>query len=1061
MSKIKFLLLLPALLFAQDNWINHASTEYWWHEEKSDFTIITAEWLAGLAQLVNNGNDFSGKTIMLGANIDLDSREWTAIGTEEKPFKGTFDGKGYVVSGLYINSEANHQGLFGYLGNGGSIENLGVTDSYVKGGSFVGGLVGDNNGTISNSYVTGDVLANIPGKMSVGGFVGWNHGTINNSYTVGNVSGNNIVGGLVGYNTGTINRSYASGNVSGNGSVGGLVGDNSGGTISNSYYDERKSGRNDTGKGDGKTTILMKDISTYESWDFKDLWDINPYVNNGLPYLQIFYPKCDETEDWYTGKENAASYAICTAGQLKKLAELVNGGNDFGYKTIRLRKDIELNKEEAWTPIGEGEADNTFPFRGTFDGNGHVVSGVYIDNSSSCIKGLFGTVGPRGIIKNLGVTDSYVKGNCEVGIIAGVNSGTIINSYATGDVEGTQNPSRAGVLVGGNSGEIRNCYANGNAKGISHTGGLVGFNSGGTINNSYAAVKVEGTLNMGGLVGINDYGGTISNSYYDKEKSGRNDNGKGIPKTTAEMRAKNTYAGWDFANIWDINSSANNGMPYLQMFNPIRMSCPNEQSDIWNGSVDIDWYISSENNYTICTAEQLAGLAELVNEEIDDFKDKTIVLGANIILNDITGWKNWDENTEDLNQWVAIGTTEWDFYGTFDGKNHVVSGVYISSTERYKGLFGYSSGIIKNLGVTASFVNGSDNVGGLIGINIGLVDNSYATGNAKGNWNVGGLVGYNYKGGFIGDSYATGNVEAYGNAGGLYGSVGGLVGSNEGSEIVNSYATGRAKGDWAIGGLIGTNDKSTVSNSYATGNVSGGKALGGLAGHSKEASIIENSYAIGNVSGGEESWAIGGLAGWNDNKCVIKNSYAMGNVEGSYAVGGLVGKNGRTDEGDLGPGTIENSYAAGKVTGVGDYIGNIGGLVGDNESSTVTKSYYYKEKSGQNDTGKGEGKTTAQMKDINTYIDWDFENIWGINSFTNSGMPYLKAFAKVLDPSENLIISRPRNATPILPPFGHPSDRRETAYYNLKGNPLGTKKPTTPGIYIEKTASQTKKVLIK
>jgi len=89
---------------------------------------------------------------------------------------------------------------------------------------------------------------------------------------------------------------------------------------------------------------------------------------------------------------------------------------------------------------------------------------------------------------------------------------------------------------------------------------LVGWDDYGTIENCYAIGNVIG-MDVGGLVG-NNYN-EITSSYYDSETSGQSDEGKGEPKTTAEMKQQNTYTGWDFANIWAIDAAKNNGYPYL------------------------------------------------------------------------------------------------------------------------------------------------------------------------------------------------------------------------------------------------------------------------------------------------------------------------------------------------------------------------------------------------------------------------------------------------------------------------------------------------------------------
>ena len=160
-------------------------------------------------------------------------RGWQPIGTEDKPFAGTFDGQGFEISDLSISRvDSGHVGLFGYVGERGVINNIGVVNAYVVGEWCVGGLVGINWGTVNNSYSDGSVS----GSDQVGGLVGGNGGTVSNSYSTGSVSGDRHVGGVVGANNGPVSNSHFAGSVSGESRVGGLVGGMSGTTVSNSYF---------------------------------------------------------------------------------------------------------------------------------------------------------------------------------------------------------------------------------------------------------------------------------------------------------------------------------------------------------------------------------------------------------------------------------------------------------------------------------------------------------------------------------------------------------------------------------------------------------------------------------------------------------------------------------------------------------------------------------------------------------------------------------------------------------------------------------------------------------
>ncbi|MEG1604105.1 MAG: hypothetical protein RR340_10905, partial [Cloacibacillus sp.] len=168
------------------NWA--ASADISWHDKnKTTFTITTAQQLAGAAALVNAGSDdFKDKTIILSNDIDLSAREWTAIGMRLKPFKGTFNGGGHAITGLYINKtgDSSHQGLFGYIGRAGVVKNLRLSGC-VAGGASVGGVAGDNGGAVANCAMTGSVT----GTINVGGVTGDNfNGTVTNCAMTGSVT---------------------------------------------------------------------------------------------------------------------------------------------------------------------------------------------------------------------------------------------------------------------------------------------------------------------------------------------------------------------------------------------------------------------------------------------------------------------------------------------------------------------------------------------------------------------------------------------------------------------------------------------------------------------------------------------------------------------------------------------------------------------------------------------------------------------------------------------------------------------------------------------------------
>jgi hypothetical protein len=169
------------------------------------------------------------------------------IGTSAAPFTGTLEGLGHTITNLTIDRPTMSEvGLIGKSGTTAVIRDVGLLGGSVSGAGYVGALVGQSGGVVSNSYATGSVAGT---SAVVGGLVGQTSGTVSESYASGSVTGTgNGVGGLVGQNNGSISDSYATGNTVGsNVEVGGLVGQNYLGTVSDSYATGNVKGVNDVG----------------------------------------------------------------------------------------------------------------------------------------------------------------------------------------------------------------------------------------------------------------------------------------------------------------------------------------------------------------------------------------------------------------------------------------------------------------------------------------------------------------------------------------------------------------------------------------------------------------------------------------------------------------------------------------------------------------------------------------------------------------------------------------------------------------------------------------------
>jgi hypothetical protein len=183
----------------------------------------------------------------------------------------------------------------------------------------------------------------------------------------------------------------------------------------------------------------------------------------------------------------------------------------------------------------------------------------------------FSSYGTSGITITSSSSSGNVNGyNKTGGLIGGLQGGRCIKSFATGTVSGTNRYT--GGLVGaidsanGFIASVEDCYASASiiAPNTSYVGGLAGANWYGTIQNSYAAgtINLDGVSEAGGLTGTIYTGAIALNSYYDSSLCGLSDTGKGIPKTSEEMKDQTTFNTWSFPNIWTL-SSDNNGYPAL------------------------------------------------------------------------------------------------------------------------------------------------------------------------------------------------------------------------------------------------------------------------------------------------------------------------------------------------------------------------------------------------------------------------------------------------------------------------------------------------------------------
>ncbi|PWJ44594.1 InlB B-repeat-containing protein [Sediminitomix flava] len=268
------------------------------HDPYQISTLDHLEYLSNVSSLWNRHYILINDIDATATQTWNQSQGLKPIGNQNNSFTGSFNGQGFVISNLEINyMNEKYVGLFGRISYA-TIKNVGLTNAYVLGKSYVGTLIGyADQATISHNYVTGH--ANSLDGDYVGGMVGYLYYS-NLSFAIANVStsANNYAGGLVGraaWNS-YINYSYSIGQVSGSNNIGGIAG-SSYYSVENSYWDKETSGvLSSSGSDDsfGLTTAQFSDSNNFAGWDFEATWAIatkNNFDSNARPMLNIMFNK--------------------------------------------------------------------------------------------------------------------------------------------------------------------------------------------------------------------------------------------------------------------------------------------------------------------------------------------------------------------------------------------------------------------------------------------------------------------------------------------------------------------------------------------------------------------------------------------------------------------------------------------------------------------------------------------------------------------------------------------------------------------------------------------------
>ncbi len=639
--------------------------------------------------LLSKTNEVWSANFILTADIDATETEinetynnaglgFTPIGNNTINFTGTFDGDNHIISNLYFNTNCSNIGLFGYIGAGAKIENIGIEDASVTSlyDTYIGSLCGRINGTselpatVTNCYSIGGI---VEGSQIVGGFCGFSaYATFTNCYSTNKTIANGYyAGGFTSYisNSTQFINCYSSGSVSGTSYVGAFTGYNYDATFTDCYFDNESSSFDKGGYGEdysgltGVSSVEFALQDKFENWNFNagdGVWQIgalenDPYYRPRLMWqsinenvclapleisvtaidnmsINISWTEPGSSTSWtieygehgftqgegdvvsVSGATSAiiaglsypkvydiylASACGSVSGRIKytNFSEVGSGTADDPYKISNL-DDLDLlskhsylwdnyfmmtanidasetatsdiyNNGYGFNPIG----DDNIHFAGSFDGNGFVISNIYIHSSSDNI-GLFGYVGEGAVLKNIGLyapmIEPYYSNTNFVGSLAGYVEGgsdnkvRIDNCYSiSGEVSGYQ-------YVGGMLGRvfytnISDCYVNNKVSAdYKYVGGFAGnSNYDAVFENCYSAGSVTGSSYIGGFSGSFNSYASFTNCFFDKETSrqsyaANSVNVDGITGLiTSDFATGEAFTNWDFTDTWVVSKIFN------------------------------------------------------------------------------------------------------------------------------------------------------------------------------------------------------------------------------------------------------------------------------------------------------------------------------------------------------------------------------------------------------------------------------------------------------------------------------------------------------------------------
>lgn len=804
------------------------------------YSISTADELCAFAKYVNAGKLTEGVTFYLTSDIKLSNVTWTPIGSKAAlAFKGVFDGCGYAVLKLTVDSQENNQALFGYVsGSAAEIKNLGV-EGTLKAKANAAGIVSNLDAAkIANSWNAVDVT----GTYNVGGIAAnINGGTITNCTNYAYISGTSGVGAIAGSISGksAVEYSYYV-YYSADKGVGSQSGSNTQSVYRFSSSSTEVLAEKELTVGSKTTNNLLTllnewiDIqqkrSDYRTWVFDTSASSTKRVDGNYPCLEYpdYVPPVESTYTatatmaaLYESKQHAVDggfYSISTSDELKQFRDYVNQGFKTDGVTFFQTADLLVtNSIDSWEPIGN---DKNKPFQGIYDGQGYVLTGLLMVDAKSS-SGFFGFVNnANATIKNVGIVGVITGSDDCGGIVGELTAGSVINCWFDGEINAKD---RVGGIVGkADQAQILNCVNFGTIVGTSKTGGIVGACSSST---------------------------TIKYCYYSQDSK------QGCGESSGSQTALLSFSqdGSDFTLERSVAVGSASGIKLLNVLN--------------------HWvtYLALDSTYRYWKIDATAaGVARIQGTH-----------PTHLFPGDNSGVKRVDEPHFDVDSETNPYNVKYNETATMtelyeSGADAVAGGHYsINSGAELKKLALYVKGnhatkdvtfyLTKDVDISVKAL-GNDADGWLpIGCDYTVHDSQ--------------SLSYVFKGSFDGCGYTVYGLYIYDERGDNVG----LFGRTKGAAIKNLGVIGGVVGEFNCGGIVGRAEDTTITNCWANVSLQAESETGGIAGRIKD-TTIENCVSYGaTLCAGGETCISGGIAGDVLGKSAIKNCYYLkGTAQGGY-----------------------------------------------------------------------------------------------------------------------------------------------------------------------------------